>query len=449
MTVVTARGLPLNPPHSWPSGRLAVYPTSGMPSPTSRILQVDADAFYVQVARLVDPEGAGRAELLLVGGSPAGRGVVTSAAYGARRFGVRSGMPTARALRLCPDAVVVGVPRRACSERSRAIIAVLERFTPVVEPASIDEMYLDLAGTERLYHGESLEATARRIRDAVRRETDIVVSIGGGANRLIAKLAAGRAKPHRSPDAEGVLIVPPGGEADFLATFDLADIPGVGPRFQERLAALGLRTVRDALRHERTVLERWLGRRAGGWLYERMRGLASATVEHRLAAKSLSRDETFATDLDDEGDLRRELLRLSDRAAADLRRQGYRARTVSVRIRDRDFKDRRASRTLARPVSTDRAVADTSLALLARLRAARRIPARLLSVSLTQLVRADEPDQAGLFAEEIEVPETDRDRRLARALDRVHDRFGHHSLERGNRAPRRADPDGPDTERGV
>ena len=405
-----------------------------MPPPPPRILQVDADAFYVQVARLVDPEGAGRADLLLVGGTPQGRGVVTSASYGARRFGVRSGMAMAQALRLCPDALAVGVPRRACSARSRAIVAVLERFTPVVEPASIDEMYLDLSGTERLYGGEPLAATATRIRETVRQESGITVSIGGGTNRLVAKLAAGRAKPHRTPDANGVIVVPPGDEAAFLATFDLADIPGVGPRFGERLAALGMRTVRDAVRHDRPTLRRWLGPRAGDWLHDRIRGLASAAVERRASAKSLSRDETFAEDLDDIEDLRRELLRLSDRAAADLRSQGYRARTIGVRIRDRDFRDRRASRTLPRPVSTDRAVAQIALTLLTRLRAARRIPARLLSVSLSQLVHADEPDQAGLFAEDADVPETDRDRRLARALDQVHERYGRRSLERGNRA---------------
>jgi DNA polymerase-4 len=396
---------------------------------------VDADAFYVQVARLTDPDGAGRADLLLVGGTPQGRGVVTSASYGARRFGVTSGMSMAQALRLCPDALVVGVPRRACGARSRAIVAVLDGFTPVVEPASIDEMYLDLSGTERLYAGEPLPATAARIREAVRRETGITVSVGGGTNRLVAKLAAGRAKPHRTPEADGVIVVPAGEEATFLATFDLADIPGVGPRFAERLAALGMRTVRDALRHGRATLRRWLGARAGDWLHDRIRGLASAAIERHAAAKSLSRDETFATDLDDAEDLRRELLRLSDRAAADLRAEGYRARTIGVRIRDRDFKDRRASRTLPRPVSTDRAVARIALVLLSRLRAARPIPARLLSVSLSQLVPADEPDQAGLFADEEDVTETERDRRLARALDQVHERYGRRSLERGNRAP--------------
>jgi DNA polymerase-4 len=409
-----------------------------MPTPASRILQVDADAFYVQVARLVDPAGAGRAELLLVGGSPQGRGVVTSASYPVRRFGVRSGMAMAQAIRLCPGAMVVGVPRRACSERSHAIVRVLERFTPVVEPASIDEMYLDLSGTERLYGHEPLEATARRIREAVRQEAAIAVSIGGGTNRLIAKLAAGRAKPHHTPAAQGVLIVPPGEEGDFLATFDLGDIPGVGPRFQDRLAALGLVKVRDALRHDRPILRRWLGVRAGDWLYDRIRGVAAATVEPRADAKSISRDETFAADLHDDEDLRRELLRLSDRAAADLRGQGYRARTVTVRIRDRDFRDRRASRTLPEGLTTDRAIAEAALSLFARLRRARSIPARLLSVSLSQLSRSDEPDQQELFGDAgWPTAESDRDRRLSTALDELRDRFGTEAIGRAHRSAAR------------
>ena len=291
-------------------------------SAASRILQVDADAFYVQVARLTDPDGAGKAELLLVGGTPQGRGVVTSAAYAARRFGVRSGMPMARALRLCPNATVVGVPRRACSERSRAIVRELERFTPVVEPASIDEMYLDLTGTEELYGGETLEALARRIRRTVFEETEITVSIGGGTNRLVAKLAAGRAKPHRTPEADGVLVVPPGEEGAFLATLDLADIPGIGPRFQDKLARYRLRSVSDALRHERGTLEEWFGRRAGGWLYDRIRGVDRTPIVARARAKSISRDETFSKDIDEDDLLRRELLRLSDRATADLRKHG-------------------------------------------------------------------------------------------------------------------------------
>jgi DNA polymerase-4 len=400
--------------------------------PPSRILQVDADAFYVQVARLIDPDGAGRAEFLLVGGSPKGRGVVTSAAYAARTCGVRSGMPMARALRLCPAATVVGVPRKACSERSRAIVRVLERFTPVVEPASIDEMYLDLSGTETLYHHEPLERTARRIREEVLREAEIAVSIGGGTNRLVAKLAAGRAKPHRTPEAGGVVIVPPAGEGEFLTTFDLGDIPGVGPRFVERLARYRLVTVRDALAQDRRTLEDWLGHRAGGWLFDRIRGIDATPIVGRAAAKSISRDETFPEDIDDDERLRRELLRLSDRAAGDLRHHGYTARTVSVRIRDRDFRDRRASRTLSAPVTTDRVIFEVACALFAKLRAARRVPARLLSVSLSQIGAAETDDQLGLFEGAGAPPlESERDLRLARAVDAARGKFGPGAVQRG------------------
>ena len=171
-----------------------------MLEPTSprRILLVDCDMFYVQVARLEDPEGAGRQDLLIVGGSPTGRGVVTSASYACRAFGVRSAMPTAEALRLCPDATVVGVDRRAVTGRSAEVREALKDLSPVVQAASVDEFYLDLTGTERLFHEEPLETTANRIREDVLHRTGIGVSIGGGTNRLIAKMAAGPPSPGES-----------------------------------------------------------------------------------------------------------------------------------------------------------------------------------------------------------------------------------------------------------
>src|ERR671922_1790397 len=149
-----------------------------------RILLADADAFYVAVARLVDPEGAGKAPLLIVGGTRESRGVVCSASYEARKYGVRSAMSIAHALRLCPDAMCVPVPRKACGRKSAEIRAVLERFAPIVEGASIDEWYMDLSGTEGVYRHEPLAATAERIRDAVRKTTGITLSIGGGTNKL-------------------------------------------------------------------------------------------------------------------------------------------------------------------------------------------------------------------------------------------------------------------------
>ena len=221
-------------------------PTAAHPLPR-RILLADADAFFVAVARLVDPEGAGRARLLIVGGAPGSRGVVCSASYEARRFGVRSAMPISRALRLCPGAMCVPVPRSACSMKSREIATVLERFAPVVECASIDEWYLDLTGTEGVYAGRTVEDVALSIRAAVQAETGLTISLGGGTSRLVAKLAVELAKSKPDRPTSGVFVVPNGDEEEFLQRFELGDLPGVGPKFRERLDRLGLRTVRDVV----------------------------------------------------------------------------------------------------------------------------------------------------------------------------------------------------------
>jgi DNA polymerase-4 len=402
-------------------------------STSRRILLADADAFFVAVARMVDPDGAGKAPLLIVGGSPQSRGVVTSASYEARKFGVRSGMPMSRAVRLCPKALVVPVPRGACSAQSRRIRRVLEQWAPVVAPASIDEWYLDLGGTEALYAHEPLDATARRIREAVIAGTGLSVSIGGGTSRLVAKLAVERAKPKPGTGATGVHVVPPGGEDAFLDGFDLAELPMVGPRLQEALHRAGLTTVVDAKAAGRATLVRLLGERAGGWLDDRVRGIDASPVEERERAKSISRDETFARDLHDDAALGRELWQLVLRAGADLRRGGFTARTVTVRVRDADFTTRQASRTLPDAIETDQAIGQVARELLARLRRARRVGARLLGVGLSGLADASEgPGQLALFAEEpAGALETERDRRLARALDQLRGRFGATSIVPG------------------
>ena len=400
-------------------------------SSAQRILLADADAFYVAVARLADPEGAGKARLLIVGGSAAQRGVVTSASYEARAYGVHSAMPMARAMRLCPGATVVPVPWEACTRKSREIGAVLRRFTPVVEQASSDEFYLDLSGTEQLYGGESLAATARRMRDAVLAETSLSLSIGGGTSKLVAKLAAGLAKPRPGTAADGVHVVGPGAESDFMLQFALADIPFIGPKAQERLARFGLRTVRDVVRHDRETLVGWLGEREGAWLHERARGIDRAPVEPNREAKSVSRDETFATDLDDDRALAAKLLALADRASADVRESGLIARTVTVKLRDADFTTRQASRTLADAVQSDRAVYAVARELLTRLRAARRVPARLLGVALSQLVRAGSEGQLSLLESAGNTLETDRDRVISRVIDEVREKFGPDALGRG------------------
>jgi DNA polymerase-4 len=390
-----------------------------------RILLVDCDQFFVQCARIADPEGAGRAKLLLVGGTAEGRGVVTSASYETRAFGVRSGMPTGRALRLCPQATVVPVPRSLCGEKSRAIKVVLDRFSPLVEPASIDEAYIDLTGTETLYHGEPTETTARRIQAAVLADTDIVISIGGGTTKTIAKMAAGRAKP------AGVLVVPPGGEIDFMRTFDLADIPGIGPVFAERLRRLGMVGVEDALRYDAATLDGWLGASRGTWLYHRVRGEEAARVEGEREARQMSREETFATDLETDEALETELLALAVRLGADLRGAGLRARTVTVKLRDHDFTTRSAAVTVPEGIESDRALYVTARSLLAKLRARRRAPARLIGIAASHF--SDGPaTQLTIFEDAASAPvETDRDRRLSRAADELRRRFGRDAVKPG------------------
>jgi len=394
-----------------------------------RIFLADADAFYVAVARMIDPDGAGKAPLLIVGGTRETRGVVCSASYETRKFGVRSAMPISQALRLCPDAMCVPVPRKACSTKSSEIRVVLERFAPVVEGASIDEWYLDLGGTEGVYHNESLAVTAHRIRDAVKRETDLSVSIGGGTNKLVAKMAVERAKPKPGSGADGVHIVEPGREAEFLKTFTLAEIPLVGPKFQQRLAALGMTNVTDVLQYNVPTLQSWLGKREAEWLWDRVNGVSDSDVDPGGEAKSISRDETFPVDLSEDRDIERELVALVTRAVFDMRSDGVSARTITVRIRDMDFRNRSARRTLVEPVISDRVVLRVARELLTKLRNARRVPARLIGVALSSLAQDPEADQLALFAQKAN-PDADtaRDRVLSKAVDRVREKFGPRSV---------------------
>jgi DNA polymerase-4 len=407
-----------------------------------RILLVDCDAFFVQVARLEDPDGAGSARLLIVGGSPSGRGVVTSASYEARAFGVRSAMPTAQALRLCPEATVVGVPRGAVTRRSREVRAALEELAPVVQAASVDEFYLDLTGTERLFAPETLEETAWRIRSAVLARTSISVSLGGGTRRVIAKLAATRAKP------AGVHVVAPGEEQAFLNQLQLAELPGVGPSLVKALRARGLVRVEDAIGVQEEWLQRWFGQRRGAWLYRRIRGVDSSRVDPAERRKSISSERTFFEDLRNDDDLERRLLELATSVGATLRRKELRARTVTVKLRDHDFTTRQHSRTVGEAIESDAGIFDVARALLSELRAERRVPARLLGIGLSGLTDSEPARQLALF-DEGTAAESDRDRDVSRAVDLLADRFGHGTVMPGRivgPSPGRRPPSSSDTE---
>jgi DNA polymerase-4 len=406
-------------------------------APPRRILLVDADAFFVAVARQEDPDGAGKARLLIVGGRPGSRGVVCSASYECRTYGVRSAMPIARALKLCPEAICVPVPRHACSARSKEIAEVLARFAPVVQASSIDEWYCDLGGTEALYGQESLTETAHRIRNAVREATGLNVSIGAGTSRLVAKMAVEVAKPKPGTTANGVHGVAPGDEAQFLSRLRLADLPMVGPRFAATLERMGLVDVRDAQAWTTEALVSRLGERAGHWLARRVRGEDDSIVSPRDRQKQVSREETFARDLDDDSLIERELLRLAVRVSTDLRRQALRARTVTVKLRDQDFTTRTAQRTLGTFIESERSVARTARLLFRQLRGTRKNGIRLIGIALSHFdddpaaVRSLPGAQLGLFAAAPapgapppDPEEGPKDRALTRALDRIRDRYG-------------------------
>jgi DNA polymerase-4 len=291
-----------------------------------------------------------------------------------------------------------------------------------VEQASIDEWYLDLTGTEALYRGLSFAEVAHRIRDAVREETGLPVSLGGGTNKLIAKLAVEHAKPRPERPADGVYCVPPGEEQAFLLRLQLGDIPLVGPRFRERLAKFGLVRVPDVIALGRPDLARLIGERAAGWLWDRVHGIDRGVVEHRDRPRGISREATFGKDLSSDAAIEAELLRLVVRAARDLRSRALEARTISVKLRDADFRTRRASRTVPGAVIADRVIFDVARELLAKLRRARRAPSRLIGVALSNLEFARDRQLA--FFDDMTGDETLRDRKVAETVDRVRQRFG-------------------------
>lgn len=379
---------------------------------------------FVAVARRVDPDGAGKARLLVVGGRANSRGVVCSASYEARAFGVHAGMPIARAARLCPGAMFVPVPGAACGDMHREVRSVLQQWAPVVEAASIDEFYLDLSGTERVYREEPLADTVRRIRETVLAATGLTLSIGGGTNRLVAKLAAERAKPRPGTNGTGVLIIPPGDEAAFLAGLALAEIPGIGPRLQATLKRYGLTLVREALRVDVATFSRWLGPGTGRWLHRRIRGEGSDEVSARPANHSMSHEETFGRDLSSDEAIETRLLRLVTGLAAELRADGLATRCITVKLRDHDFRTRQAGRTLPAPLATDRALFAVARELLASLRRRRRTAARLVGVNFSALDPGEGPAQLTLLPVEPQPRETARDRRLATAVDDIRKKLG-------------------------
>lgn len=369
------------------------------------ILHVDLDAFFASVEQLDDPTLRGRP--VVVGGTGP-RGVVAAASYEARRFGVHSAMPTTRARRLCPEAVFLGPRHERYREVSGAVFAMLRSFTPFVEPVSLDEAFVDAS---RLGPGREV---ATSIRERIHDETGLTASIGVATTKLVAKLASEEAKP------DGLVVVEPGTERDFLRPLPVRRLWGVGPATEAKLEGMGVRTVGELARVPVDSLVAALGPAAGRRLHALAwnRDERPVTPEHE--AKSISAEETFARDISDREALRREVRRLADRVSSRLRRSRLAARTVTLKVRFPDFRTITRSSTSRDPSDVSSAIAARALELLDRVETAEGV--RLIGVGTSNL-ECPPNRQEPLFG--------DRQAAIDAAADAVRRRFGDDALRRG------------------
>ncbi|WP_211239030.1 DNA polymerase IV [Desulfonatronum lacustre] len=384
---------------------------ASLPSSTAPlILHVDMDAFFASVEQLDHPELRGRA--VIVGGSQ--RGVVSACSYEARKFGVHSAMPIVQARRLCPNGAFVPVRMGRYAQVSQLVMAVLERFSPLVEQASVDEAYLDGSGLERIFGPPQRLGIV--LKQAVAAETGLTCSVGMAPVKFLSKIASDQNKP------DGLFILAPNDVPAFLEALPVSKIPGVGRQAVEKLALLGVRRVGDVTRYS----ERFWRERFGKWgevLYARARGIDPRPVVPESEAKSEGAENTFAEDHDDREELKRWLLDQAERVGRRLRRDGHAGRTVSLKVKFSDFKVITRAKTLREPTASTRMIFQTAAQLLD----AEQLPnkVRLIGLSVSNFSNARR--QLSLFPGN----ETDLDKTLDTTLDAIREKFGPGAMVRG------------------
>jgi len=378
---------------------------------TATILHVDMDAFYASVAERDDPSLRGKAVVVGAGA----RGVVLSANYAARKYGIRAAMPVGRAKRMAPNAIFVTPDHQRYSEVSAKVMEIFDSFTPLVEPISLDEAFLDVTGARKLL------GTGREIAVEIRRQVEasegITCSVGIAPSKFIAKLASGHCKPN------GILEIPADRILNFLHPLPVNAIWGVGPKTAETLERLGLRTVADIANLPRATLIRALGQASGASLYELAWGRDYRDVTPNEPDKSISAAETFAQDLDDPEEILREFLRLTEKAAARLREKHFYAKTISIKVRFADFSTISRSKTLPLPIDSTHDIYEIVKALYLALNLD-RARLRLVGISLDNLSEAA-PEQLLLGARERGWREAET------AIDQAKLRFGGGSVRPG------------------
>ena len=403
---------------------MSTEPTEG----TATILHVDMDAFYASVAERDDPSLRGKAVVVGVGA----RGVVLSANYAARKYGIRAAMPVGRAKRMAPHAIFVTPDHSRYSEVSANVMEIFDSFTPLVEPISLDEAFLDVTGARKLL------GTGREIAVEIRRQVEasegITCSVGIAPSKFIAKLASGHCKPN------GILEIPADRILNFLHPLPVNAIWGVGPKTAETLERLGLRIVADIANLPRATLIRALGQASGASLYELAWGRDYRDVTPNEPDKSISAAETFAQDIDDPEEILQEFLRLTEKAAARLRENNYYAKTISIKVRFADFSNISRSKTLPLPIDSTHDIYEIAKSLYLALNLD-RARLRLVGISLDNLSEAA-PEQLLLGAREKGWREADT------AIDRAKLRFGRGSVRPGRLIEKSsADPKEPEGEK--
>ena len=378
-----------------------------------RIIHADLDAFFVSVERVLDPSLVGKP--VIVSGHPDRRGVVASASYEARAYGVRSAMPMATARRLCPQAIIVTGNFANYRDYSRKFMAILADFSPFLEPGGLDEAYLDATGFESLYG--TIHNMGTLIKKRLRRELGLPLSIGIASCKIVAKVASAACKP------DGLLEIGYGKEAEFLAPLPMAKLPGIGKKTEAVLSGLGVKTIGDVAKLPEPVLKRRFGV-FGGHLMEFARGIDPRPVEAPREAKSMSRETTFMTDTLDRDFLTSTLYHLTERVGADLRGDGKLARTFTLKLRYADFNTLTRSLTLKQGVDSDQDIFDIGQKLLLKELVAEMQPVRLIGIGVSELV--SESRQMNMLDE--------RPARLAalsKAVDRIRSRYGFDAIKTG------------------
>lgn len=379
-----------------------------------QIIHLDMDAFYASVEMRDNPSLKGQP--VIVGGSKQ-RGVVSAASYEARKFGIHSAMPMATAMRLCPQGHYRPVRMARYKEVSDQIFAVFSCYTPLIEPLSLDEAFLDVTASLRLFG--PAEKIAREIKDTVREKIGLTVSAGIASSKLIAKIASDLEKP------DGLTVVPEGLVRRFLSPLPIEKLWGVGKVTRKDLALLNVKTIGDLSRLPKDLLQRRFGQQ-GLQLYFLSRGIDDREVQPERKVKSLGREETFMEDILDQTRAAKEILTLSQRVSKRLRRHGMAGRTVTLKVTYHDFSQITRSSTLPDPTDDGGTIYRFCLDLLAKTEVGRKA-IRLLGVSLSQLARPGE-GQLRLF----NGPSgADKERKLNRAMDMIQDKYGEQAIRPG------------------